>query len=108
MKCYSLYLYAVDMDPLTLVVVVYIVTGADPLEQAVDAARTMVILRQEGLAMVENLIIMVYEECFWDDGGWEILLLVYCPRKSRQELCVKSNRLFAIEVMRVGAPEQQP
>ena len=38
---------------------------------------------------------------------WEILLLVYCPRKSRQELCVRSNRLFAMEVMWVGATEQQ-
>ena len=107
MKCYSLYLCAVDMDPLPLVVVVYIVTGADPLEQAVDAARDMVILRQEGLARVKNLINMVYEECFWDDDGWEILLPVYCPRKSRQELCVWSNRLFALEVMWVGATEQQ-
>ena len=64
MKCHSLYLYAVDMYPLTLVVAVYLVTGAEPLEQAIDAARDMVILRQEGLAMVENLINMVYEECF--------------------------------------------
>ena len=95
------------MDPLTLVVVVDIVTGAYPLEQAVDAARDMAILRQEGLAMVENLINMVYEKCFGDDGGWVILLLVYCSRKSRQELCVQSNRLFAMEVMWVGAPEQQ-
>jgi hypothetical protein len=106
MKCYSLYLCAVDMDPLPLVVVVYIVTGADPLEQAVDAARDMVILRQEGLARVKNLINMVYEECFWDDDGWEILLPVYCPRKSRQELCVRSNRLFAMEMMWVGATKQ--
>jgi hypothetical protein len=93
------------MDPLTLVVVVDIVTGAYPLEQAVDAARDMAILRQEGLAMVENLLNMVYEKCFWDDGGWVILLLVYCSRKSRQELCVQSNRLFAMDVMWVGAPD---
>ena len=58
-KCYSLYLYAIDMDHLTLVVVVDIVTGAYPLEQAVDAARDMAILMQEGLVMVENLINMV-------------------------------------------------
>ena len=88
-------------------VVVYIVTGADPPEQDVDAARDMVILRQEGLARVKNLINMMYEERFWDDDGWEILLLVYGPRKSRQELCVRSNRLFAMEMMWVGAIKQQ-
>jgi hypothetical protein len=54
-----LYLYAIDMDHLTLVVVMDIVTGAYPLEQAVDAARDMAILMQEGLVMVENLINMV-------------------------------------------------
>ena len=67
----------------------------------------MVIARQEGLAMLENLINMVYEDCLCDDGGWEILLLVYSPRNSSQELCVQSHRLFAMEVMCVGAPEQQ-
>ena len=67
----------------------------------------MVIVRQEGLAMVENLLNMVYEKCLWDYGGWVILLLVYCSRKSRQERCVQSNRLYAMEVMWVGAPEQQ-
>ena len=34
-----------------------------------------------------------------------ILLLVYCSRKSRQELCVQSNRLFAMDVMWVAAPD---
>ena len=67
MKCYRLYLFVVDMDPLSQVVVVYIITCADPLELAVDAARDTIILRQEGLAMVENLINMVYED--WNDDG---------------------------------------
>ena len=58
-KCYSLYLYAIDMNHLTLVVVMDIVTGAYPLEQAVGAARDMAILMQEGLVMVENLTNMV-------------------------------------------------
>jgi hypothetical protein len=77
------------------------------MEQAVDAARDMVIVRQEGLAMVENLLNMVYEKCFCDYGGWVILLLVYCSRKSRQEPCVQGNRLFAMEVIWDGTPEQQ-
>ena len=69
MKCYSCYLCVVDMGPLPLVVVVYIVTCADPLEPAVDAARDMVSLRQEGLAKVENLINMVDVDCFWNEDG---------------------------------------
>jgi hypothetical protein len=68
----------------------------------------MVVARQEGLAMLENLINMVYEDCFWDDGGWEILLLVYSPRNSRQELCVQSHRLFAMEVMPLHMLELMP
>ena len=69
----------------------------------VDAASDLVSLRQVGLTLTS----IVYVGRLVNEDGcslpivWEILLLVHCPSKPRQELCARSNGL-------VGAAEQQP